>query len=174
MDCTWIACSPPGTSTCPASAWGRSLPSTSAGSQISSSLGELSHNLRLSTEVYLQLFKIHPNPSELICKNLSESISGKRSATALSVFLLRITWLSPHHSHRQTSEQTSVWGGGEDQNSHFYLVFTLKLNKTGGLLLRSHLTIQKSNRAHFHMRWSSSSSKSDAMLHSSLIISSII
>ena len=126
MDCTWIACSPPGTSTCPASAWGRSLPSTSAGSQISSSLGELSHNLRLSTEVYLQLFKIHPNPSELICKNLSESISGKRSATALSVILLRITWLSPHHSHRQTSEQTSVWGGGEDQNSHFFLVFTLK------------------------------------------------
>ena len=72
MDCTWIACSPPGTSTCPASAWGRSLPSTSAGSQISSSLGELSHNLRLSTEVYQQSFKIHPNPSELICMNLCD------------------------------------------------------------------------------------------------------
>ena len=58
--------------------------------------------------------------------NPSESIPGKRLATALSAFPPRTTCLSPHHSHRPTSGQTSVWGGGEDQNSHFFLVFTSK------------------------------------------------
>ena len=66
-DCTWIACSSPGTLTCPASAWGQSLLSTSAGSQISSSLGELSQNLRWARKCTYNLSKtiwIHLNPSQ--------------------------------------------------------------------------------------------------------------
>ena len=72
--------------------------------------------------------KIFQNPSESISTHMnpSESIPAKRLATALSAFPPRTTCLSPHHSHRLTSEQTSVWGGGEDQNSHFFLVFTSK------------------------------------------------
>ena len=66
-------CSSPGTSTCPASAWGRSPPSTSAGSLISSSLGELAHNLRLNKDVHLKSFKIHPNPSQRIWTHLNPS-----------------------------------------------------------------------------------------------------
>ena len=46
--------------------------------------------------------------------------------------------------------------------------------QTGGLRLRSLLTIQKSNRAHFHMRWSAFSCKTSAMLPHWYFINNLI
>ena len=128
MDCTWIACSPP-----------RHLNLSSISLRPESPLNErrISDILKFGWAVTQSALEqgcvptIFQNSSGSIWTymNPSESIPGKRLATALSAFLLRTTsttLLSPHHSHRKTSEQTSVWGGGEDQNSHFFWAFTSK------------------------------------------------